>query len=938
MVPPPQRIIISRSIAFCLSLAVAVLGISVLTGWAFDIGWLKSVLPGLVTMKANTALGTFFCGAALALLSRKEIANRSRFAVTTMGWFVLAMSALTLGEYLFGWELGIDQLLFHDLPGAVGTSQPGRMSPATAFCFVLMACALLVAARRSTMRLRLPIMAALGMAVIVVGGLALVGYVSETLFGSRWWNYTGMAVHTAAGFSTLGVVLLALVKSEGGLTWSLDKNLTAGFVGAIAVMLIAAAVTYNLIDKMVDASKWVAHTQEVLKEVKEIAAGMAELESDQRGYIITGDERVLSGREGTRAGVRQDIADIRKLTADNLSQQHRLDQLEPLIAQRTDFGDQTIVARRQEDFAAAEKMIATGTGIGLSEKVQGLLKEMENEEYRLLDQRQTVSTNASTAAFLVLPLGIFLSLAMLSVGLFILNAGVGERQQAEEALRKNEAQLKTVIENLGEGVVVSDLTGQILHFNRAALAMHGFASLDEIRLHLREFADIFVLSSLDGTVLPIEQWPLARILRGEKLHEWEVHIRRKESDRQRVFSYGGTLVLEPSGKPLLAVVTISDITARKHDEEARTRLAAIVEFSGDAIIGKDLHSTVTSWNNGAQKIFGYSANEMVGRSITQLIPPDRQGEEEEILERIRHGESVEHFETVRITKDGTPLNVSVTVSPIKDEAGTVLGASKIVRDVTERKQAEAKIHELNVTLEQRVAERTAQLEAANKELEAFSYSVSHDLRTPLRAVDGFSQAVEEDYGPQLPEEGRRYLRTIREGAQRMGTLIDDLLAFSRLSRQPVNKQLVDTGKLVRDILEELNPRQQGRQVEIHIGNLPSCQGDAALLKQVWVNLLSNALKYTRKRESAVIEIGCVQEQGTNTYFVRDNGSGFDMKYAHKLFGVFQRLHRVEDYEGTGVGLAIVQRIIHRHGGRIWAEAALERGATFHFTLEGDTKS
>jgi light-regulated signal transduction histidine kinase (bacteriophytochrome) len=252
-------------------------------------------------------------------------------------------------------------------------------------------------------------------------------------------------------------------------------------------------------------------------------------------------------------------------------------------------------------------------------------------------------------------------------------------------------------------------------------------------------------------------------------------------------------------------------------------------------------------------------------------------------------------------------------------------------DIAKRKEAEAKVQQLNTELEERVTKRTAELETANQELEAFSYSISHDLRAPLRAVDGFSQAVMEDYGGQLPEEGQRYLQTIRDGAQRMGMLIDDLLAFARLSRQPVNKQKVDAGKLVRDVLEELKPQQDGREVQIRMDDLPPCMGDAALLKQVWINLLSNALKYSRDRKPAIIEIGSKMEQGSSVYFVRDNGAGFDMKYANKLFGVFQRLHHPEEFEGTGVGLAIVQRIINRHGGRIWADAAPGRGATFYFT-------
>jgi light-regulated signal transduction histidine kinase (bacteriophytochrome) len=227
-------------------------------------------------------------------------------------------------------------------------------------------------------------------------------------------------------------------------------------------------------------------------------------------------------------------------------------------------------------------------------------------------------------------------------------------------------------------------------------------------------------------------------------------------------------------------------------------------------------------------------------------------------------------------------------------------------------------------------------------LEAFSYSVSHDLRAPLRAVDGFAQALMEDYGPGLPEQGRHYVETIRGGAQRMGELIDDLLLFARLSRQPLNKATVDTAKLVRETLEESNVEserreREGRRIEVQLGELPPCQGDRALLKQVWTNLLANALKYSRRRDPAVVEIGTASKEGETVYFIRDNGTGFDMKYAHKLFGVFQRLHRAEEFEGTGVGLAIVQRIVHRHGGRVWAEAAVDRGAAFYFTLEGNQR-
>lgn len=230
--------------------------------------------------------------------------------------------------------------------------------------------------------------------------------------------------------------------------------------------------------------------------------------------------------------------------------------------------------------------------------------------------------------------------------------------------------------------------------------------------------------------------------------------------------------------------------------------------------------------------------------------------------------------------------------------------------------------------------RTHDLEAANKELEAFSYSVAHDLRAPLRAVDGFSRILLEEYARELPEEGQRYIGLVRTNAQQMGTLIDDLLSFSRLGRQPLQRQTVLPAELAREEFERLLPEQEGRHVTISIGDLPPCEADPAQLRHLFSNLLANALKFTRRREEAIIEIGACNDGGEQVYWIKDNGVGFDMRYAHKLFGVFQRLHRTEEYEGTGVGLAIVQRVAHRHGGRVWAEAEIDRGATFYFTLQG----
>ena len=385
---------------------------------------------------------------------------------------------------------------------------------------------------------------------------------------------------------------------------------------------------------------------------------------------------------------------------------------------------------------------------------------------------------------------------------------------------------------------------------------------------------------------------------------------------------------------LAAVVDISERnrqTAELRESEERFRL--LIESVRDyAIFMLDHEGHVVTWNTGAERIKGYEAAEIVGKHFSCFYTEAdvRKGAPMNELAMAR-GEGRYEAEGWRLRKDGSSFLAQVIITPLLDASGDLRGFAKVTRDITEPRRAQQEILRLNVDLENRVRERTAQLEAANRELEAFSFSVSHDLRAPLRHIDGFAHMLKED-AAQLDDQTRHHVDVIAESARRMGRLIDDLLAFSRLGRNALIKIRADMNALAQRALEEARGNQPN-QAQITIGSLPPACVDPSLMHQVWVNLLSNAFKYSATRGSeARVELTGEACGAVSRYWVRDNGVGFDMRYAGKLFGVFQRLHTPQEFEGTGVGLAIVQRIVQRHGGRIWADAEPGKGAVFTIEL------
>jgi PAS domain S-box-containing protein len=513
------------------------------------------------------------------------------------------------------------------------------------------------------------------------------------------------------------------------------------------------------------------------------------------------------------------------------------------------------------------------------------------------------------------------------------NFDITERKRIDEHVRESEARTRAIFESALDALITMDADGRIEDFNPAAELMFGYSASEAIG---RTVAELIIPPRLrerhrEGLRRYLETGQAAMLGR-------RIQMPVLRADGMEIFVEFSIAVAERRGHTPLFIAYIRDISGRQQSERATAHLAAIVKSSDDAIISKDLSGIVMSWNQAAERLFGYRAEEMIGQPVIKLIPPDRQDEERDILEKVSRGEMLKTYETVRRRKDGTDFHVSLTISPLFDGQGRVIGASKIARDVTEQRRDQDLLKDRERALtaaNDELNQQKAGLAEVNRELQGFSYSVSHDLRAPLRTIDAYVRIVEEDHGSDLNGEVLRCLGIVRKAAGQAGELIDDLLEFSRLGRIGMDLRPTEMTELAREVADELALTKDQRTIDLAIRELPPCHGDWRLLKLVWMNLLSNAMKFTRSRVLAQIEVGWLpddRQPDASVYYVKDNGVGFDMKYVHKLFTVFQRLHLKDEFEGTGVGLAIVHRIVQRHGGRVWAEGKIDGGATFFFSL------
>jgi PAS domain S-box-containing protein len=507
---------------------------------------------------------------------------------------------------------------------------------------------------------------------------------------------------------------------------------------------------------------------------------------------------------------------------------------------------------------------------------------------------------------------------------------ITDRKQVDEALAREQHLMTTLIENIPDAIYFKDAKSRFLRINQCLARQFelsdpaqavgktdfDFYSLEHAQAAFNDEQEIIRTGQPVLNLEEMETWP-------HRLPTWVSTTKMPLRD--------------PTGQIIGTFGLSRNITENKRIEEelraSEERFRRVVIDSPFPILLHAEDGTILQISNSWCEISGYTREELA--TVADWTERAYGEHRERIQPAIDALYGLDHWKAegdYRIhTKDGAIRIWNFSSAPLgrlPDGRRLVLSMAK---DVTERREAENEVRRLNTELEQRVKDRTSQLEDTNKELEAFSYSVSHDLRAPLRAIDGFARILTEDYTPRLDAEGKRVLDIICAEAKRMGQLIDDLLAFSRLSRQPIRTMEVDMGALAKTVFEECGAQAPGRKLKFKLQPAPPAHGDPVMLRQVLANLIGNA-KYTRPKDTAEIEVGGRTGGEESLYYVKDNGVGFDMNYVHKLFGVFQRLHTEAEFEGTGVGLALIQRVIHRHGGRVWAEGKVNEGATFYFTL------
>lgn len=541
---------------------------------------------------------------------------------------------------------------------------------------------------------------------------------------------------------------------------------------------------------------WVEHTYQVMHSLETLPSYLKDAESSRRGFLLTKDRIYIEQYRQLLPQIRHEHERLVRLTLDNQYQQQKIEMLKQLISRKLKSLDDSIRLLEMEPSNSSQQVLLTEEGKVLMDEIRKQIAEMNARERILLQQRASDAKKSARQTKFAFALANIMAFALVALASFIIHMDIVERRRYENALRKSEYRMQSILDNS---------------------------------------TAIIYIKNIEGRYLLVNHW--------------------------------------------------------------------------------------------FEKLFALKREDIIGKTDHEIFSKEFADEFRKNDQKVIETRTALHLEEIAPHPQGLATYISIKF-PLVEDGGSIYAICGISTDITERKKSEDAIKQLNQSLQQ----QAVQLEITNQELEAFSYSVSHDLRAPLRAIDGFSDLLIHESGENLDAEGQRLLDVIRANTKQMGHLIDDLLAFSRLSRKAMNKRTIQMTELARSVIDDLKITQAERAASVTIKDLPPAEGDPALIRQVFRNLISNAMKFSKNHPDSVVEIGSFPQDSENVYYVKDNGVGFNMDYGHKLFRVFERLHRAEEFPGTGVGLAIVERIVRRHGGKVWAEGTPNQGATFYFSL------
>lgn len=677
------------------------------------------------------------------------------------------------------------------------------------------------------------------------------------------------------------------------------------------------------------AEQRVEHTLRVLNSCQLLLATMADAETGQRGYLLTGEERYLQPYQHALANQSTVRRNLRELTADSDGQQVRVANLDSLLDSKLLMMSRTIALRKAQDAAAALAMVASGEDKHLMDEIRDQVRGLQEEEDRVLDIRTTevAVLHDSYLQWIFRLGGALLVVLLVSVGA-VSEHDIRNGRRSAEALKISEQRFSTIANGIPQLCWVADASGSIFWYNQRWYEYTGMTPKD---MEGRGWQCVHDAATLPGV---LERWNNA--ITTKQPFEMVFPLRAADG----TFHTFLTRVMPVRNRPgdvLQWCGTNTDISEQRQIEQAlrehQERLRLAQQMAQVGAFEWNLQTGTHEWTPELEAMYGLAPGGSTG--MPKVWEPLIYSEDrEQTMGHVRDAMDTGNFESEWriIWPDGAAHWIAGRGSVVKDDSGKPLRLIGVKIDITERKHAELEVLRLNAELEQRVRERTVQLESANGELKAFAYSVSHDLRAPLRGIDGWSLALLEDYGAQLDDGARTYLNRVRSETQRMGRLIDDMLQLSRVTRDEMTVAPLNLTLLANHIVASLREAQPQRSMEFLIHPDLQAFGDSRLMEIALRNLFSNAVKFTGKCEKPLIEFGSRQAGDETVFYLRDNGAGFDMTYAKALFGAFQRLHKVSEFPGNGIGLAIVQRVIRKHGGRVWAEAAVNRGATFYFTL------